>query len=439
MKIVNPYIPNIPMVGWKLGLGALSYTEAAIYWTALLTPLWWLLGVQVFLYPAVVVTLLGAGLSVDKLAKTPLPLSTWAWFAMSLAMLMTTVLAFDRANLVQVATLTVALLKGYFLIFASLALPFFQPLRSAVITRAVAWMTASYTPFLAITTALWLFNIQGDGKPLLASILPGDSAFALNLVGGEKFLGLTMPRISGYTPDPPILGTCAVLCFFICLGESNRWLRYSALLGSILGLIFSFGRTAWLAFPIAIVVYLLFRLAIIPQMVLGAAAVASFIGGLFWMRLEELFQGGTAQFNQARESGTSSSITRSKVVNRTLELWQESPWTGWGFIQHQVHLYEKAYMPATTFSTYAAVLYLHGVVGFVVFLLAMLATLWDVFEPSLRGDALAARACGSLIALYLMLGTTTLSWMAPFLWFFFVWLGTVIREATLPPLQEAVI
>jgi O-antigen ligase len=435
MKIANLQTPVVE----GLKLGALSYTEVAIYWTALLTPLWWLLGVQVFLYPAVVITLLGAGLSVDKLAKTPLPLSTWAWFAMALTMLMTTVLALDGIGLVPVATLTVALLKGYFLIFASLALPFFQPLRSAVITRAVAWMSASHILFLAITTTLWLFHIQGIDRPLLASILPGDSAFALNLAGSENFLGVTMPRISGYTPDPPVLGTYAVLCLFICLGEPNRWLRQAALIGSVLGLVFSFGRTAWLALPIALVVNLLFRLSIFPQIVLGAAAMASFIWGLFWVNAEELFQGGVTQFNQARESGASSSITRSKVVNRTLELWQESPWTGWGTIQHQVHLYENAYMPATTFSTYAAVLYLHGAVGFVVFLLAMLATLWDVYEPSLRGDALAARACGSLVALYLMLGTTTLSWMAPFLWFFFVWLGAVIREATLPPLQEAVI
>jgi O-antigen ligase len=433
MKIGNPLPPVV--TGFKLG--ALSYTETAIYWTALLTPLWWLLGVQVLLYPAVVITLLGAGFSVDKLAKTSLPLSAWAWFAMALTMLMTTVLAFDSVGFVQVATLTVAFLKGYFLIFASLVLPFFQPLRSAVITRAVAWMAAGYTLFLSITTALWLFRIPGINRPLLASIMPGDAAFALNLAGSEKFLGLTLPRISGYTPDPPILGTCAVLCIFICLGEPNRWLRQAALIGSILGLIFSFGRTAWLALPIAIAVNLLFRLAIVPQIVLGTAAMASFIWGLFGVRLGELFQGGATQFNQARESGASSSIARTKVVSRTLELWQESPWTGWGFIQHRVHLYDNAYMPVTTFSTYAAVLYLHGAVGFVVFVLAMLATLWDVYEPSIRGDALAARACGSLVALYLMFGTTTLSWMAPFLWFFFVWLGTVIREATLPPLQEA--
>jgi O-antigen ligase len=208
-------------------------------------------------------------------------------------------------------------------------------------------------------------------------------------------------------------------------------------MGSVLGLIFSFGRTAWLALPIAIAVNLLFRLAIVPQIVLGAAAMASFIGGLFTARLEELFQGGVTQFNQTRGDGVESTKVRTMVVNRTLELWQESPWTGWGFIQHKVHLYENAYMPATTFSTYSAVLYLHGAVGFVVFVLAMLATLWDVYEPSIRGDALAARACGSLVALYLMFGSTTLSWMAPFLWFFFVWLGTVIREATLPPLQKA--
>jgi len=433
MKIVNPSAPVVE----GLKLGALSYTEAAIYWTALLTPLWWLLGVQVLLYPAVVITLLAAGFSVDKLAKKPLPLSAWAWFAMSLTMLMTTVLAWDGVGFEQVARLTAVLMKGYFLIFASLALPFFQPLRSAVITRAVAWMAASYTLFLAISTALWFFNIPGINKPLLASILPGDSLSSVGIAGSTQFLGLTLPRILGYTSDPPILGTCAVLYIFICLGEPNRWLRQAALIGSVLGLIFSFGRTAWLALPIAIAVNLLFRLDIIPQILLGTAALASFIGGLFAVSLEELFQGGVTLFNQTRGDGVESTKTRTKVINRTLELWQESPWTGWGFIQHQVHLYNNAYMPATTFSTYAAVLYLHGAIGFVVFLLAMLATLWDVYEPSIRGDTLAARACASLVALYLMFGTTTLSWMAPYLWFFFVWLGTVIREATLPPLQKA--
>ncbi|HEY9708851.1 MAG TPA: hypothetical protein V6D48_11665, partial [Oculatellaceae cyanobacterium] len=208
----------------------MSFSELVIYWTIVLTPVWWLLGIQPLFYPAVIIVLLALNFDIDKLIQGSLPICVWAWLGMALVMLWTALLGINSMGFsFQVAAgAAVTFFKSYFLIFGCLALPFWKQVGIRVVTRAVAWMATGYLITTLMQLVMLALRIGGGGyKPLLARLIPGDkSSLIVQFANIQSFFGIPLPRTTLYTPDPPILGLCAVLCFFICLGETNRRLRH---------------------------------------------------------------------------------------------------------------------------------------------------------------------------------------------------------------------
>jgi len=413
----------------------LTRAEQIVYWTIVLTPVWWLLGIQPLFYPVLIAGLFLYYFDIDRIVRVPLPLCAWAWLLMSLVMLWTATLGLLEigANTQSIMAAGVNFLKSYFLIFACLTLPFWSQIRTQVVTRAIAWMSAGYLVTIAAELVLLLVSpsVTGYNSPL-ARLVPGDkSSLRIIFASHSSFLGLPIPRTVLYTPDPPILGLIAVLCFLICLGEYNGRLRQFALTGCVAALILSQSRSAILAFPLALLVGACLQSGVFRQIslwltsftFLGCAIVGTTIG--------DLMQRGSEQFEQVRAD---SSEARAIVVQKTLEAWQQSPWLGWGVIRGRALLYEDVYISLGSFSTYAAVLYLHGIVGFVALIAAMVLTLAAVYTPALQGHGAAKWAFSCLLVLYVLSNATPLSWMAVYLWFFFIWLGAVIRETRSPQL-----
>lgn len=421
MLTPHPYGPD-----QNLLLSTGSRTERIVFWTAVLTPIWWLLGIQVLLYPAVLITLLAVALTLDKLLNSSLPTCAWAWFLMACVMFVTGVIGVGEVGLsvLSIAAQAVTFFKSYFLIFACLSLPCWTSLRLRVVTQAVAWMAAGY--FLSITAVLGMLVLGIKGyTPLLAALVPGDRlSLRVSFASIQSFFGVPLPRTALYTPDPPILGACAVCCIFICLGETDRRLRHLALAGSGLALLLSFSRSAWVCLPLSLLVMAAFRSSLSRQILLWGSAAIAALSGWFQLTPAELVAQPLAVFTKARAT---SSGDRELVVRKTLEAWQESPWLGWGIIRGSVRWYTFD-IKLGSFSTYASVLYLHGLVGFIVFLGALASTLWAFCSPAVRGNVVAARAFASLVALYLLCTATPLSWMASSLWFYFVWLGAALAE-----------
>jgi len=352
---------------------------------------------------------------------------------MSIAMLWTTILGLNDMgfSLLPAAAAVATFLKSYFLIFACLALPFWSQVRTQVITRAVSWMASGYLVTIAVQITLLTLKIGGSGfLPPLARLIPGDkSSLRVDLAFPSSFFGLPIPRTVLYTPDPPILGLCAVLSFIICLRESDRRLRNLALLGCIGALLVSASRIALLLLPFALLIGVLFRSGIFRQLSLWLTSATFFLCGIFNLTIADLFQKPSEVLNKTRDNAVSSLIERELVVRKTLEAWQASPWIGWGVIRGRVNLYEDAYIGLGSFSTYSAVLYLHGIIGFTALIVAMALTLWNAYSAASRGCSNCEWAFASLIALYIACNATPLSWMAVNLWFFFIWLGTVMFEA----------
>lgn len=408
----------------------LSYAEKVIYWAIILTPLWWLLGVQVIVYPSIAAFLLIKGFTLDKLIKSDLPLCNWAWLGMSLAALWTNILGFEAIefNLMTVAATLFTLFKGYLMIFACFTLPFWHRIRLEVISRAVAIMTSSY--LITLTVQMLLLAAVPSLKPFLppfAGLLPGEKlSMMVKPAIIQPFFGIPLPRTDLYTADPPILGVCSLLCFFICLGESNRQLRRLGLLGSFAGLIISQSRLAWVCFPLTFLIIACFRTGLARQVSLWGASFISLVCTALGLSINNLFIQPLETFNSARAD---SSKDREYVISATLDAWRESPWFGWGVLGKTVSwgngLFE---LPLGTFSSYAQVLFLHGILGFLVFIMALISTLFTFWKPSVEGSASSQKAFATLIALYILCHATTLTWMAIYIWFFLIWLGAVIVE-----------
>jgi hypothetical protein len=409
-------------------LGDLSFAERVLYWTIVLTPLWWLSGLQTLLYPAILVVLLVITFDIDKLIRSSLPACVWVWLAMAVVMLWTAIIGLSEVGFgfQKTAAFIVTFFKSYFLIFVCLALPFWNQIRVRVVTRAVAWMATGYLVTIAVEMVLLLLKIGRSGFiPPLARLIPGDKlSLKVTLAEFQPFFGIPFPRTVLYTPDPPIVGVCTVLCFFICLGETDRRLRRFALAGCLIALLLSFSRLAWVAFPLALLIMACFRSPWARQGTLWGASFTSLLCGLLGLTLSQLVEKPLEIFNRARAA---SSTDRELVVRKTLEAWQESPWVGWGIIRGSVkwYVYEIA---LGSFSTYASVLYLHGIVGFIVFVAALVLTLGSFWGPAVRGNPLGKRAFASLVALYVLCNATPLTWMTVYFWFFYVWLGAILSE-----------
>lgn len=416
-------------------LGPLSRTEAIVYWTALLTPVWWILGIQTLFYAAVLFALLLPQFSLHKLMNQRLPACVWAWAAMVLIAGVTAILGLAQMGfpMGKVAASAVTLFKGYGLITAGLLLPFWVKIRLKVVTRAVTWMAAGYTLaiallFLLLFAGLWTEPIA----PLLAQLVPGDKqSLLVTPAAFQRFFGILLPRTALYMPDPPIPGVCGTLAFFICWGESNQRLRILGWLGCLAALLVSQSRLAWIVFPLVLMIALCFRYFPARQTSLWGAAFVNSLCAVLGISVADLTGQAKAVFTSARAE---SSSDRELVVSKTIEAWLEKPLLGWGLPRDSVRWYIYDVVLGS-FSTYASVLYLHGIVGFAVFLMALATSLAAFLPGAWRGDPYCQRAFAAMFALCALIEGLPLSWMCCYAWFFFVWMGAVLVERSPLPLR----
>jgi O-Antigen ligase len=409
-----------------------SFTERVVFWVTVLAPVWWLAGIQPLLYPLLVLFLFLKNFSFDKLSRIAVPISVWSWLLMSFVMAWTAGLGLaDMGFPIQpIGAAIVTFLKSYFMIFAGMILPFWCQMRLHVITRAVSWLAAGFLVAIPVQILMLYSGINRALRldegiiPPLAQAIPGSQSLKVVFANIEPFFGINMPRTVLYTADPPILGTCSILMFIICLGETNPRLRRLALAGSLLGLLISFSRLSWLCFPLALLIVIIFRSHFAREKSLLAASALSFVCGLIGVTLIDLVKNSMDTFTSARAV---SSADRALVISKTIEAWQRSPWLGWGVIRDSVkwHIYDVA---LGSFSSYPAVLYLHGIVGMVFFVMALSLTFAQYWQDALRGNALCQRAIASLVVLYILFNGTPLTWMSVYFWFYFFWLGGIIVE-----------
>lgn len=409
-------------------LGELSHAEWIIYWAIVLTPLWWLLGIQTLLFMLIPLYLFIRGFDLDRVLSQRLPISIWAWMLVCIITISLALISLANLGLPtgKIISTFVTFFKGYFLIFACLITPFWHRVRLKVINRAVCWVAFSYLITLTIQVICLLGNIWREPiAPPLAKLIPGDKmSLLVKPAVWQKFFGILLPRTCLYTADPPIPAICGLLFYFICRGEENPRLRSMGVAGSVVALIVSQSRLAWVCFPLTMLVSSIFQHFFARQLSLWGMTGVSSLSAILGMTIKDMLSAPMEVFTSARAE---SSADRARVVGATLKAWQQFPWFGWGVPQGSVkwHIYE---LELGSFSTYAAMLYLQGYFGFTFFLLALLATLWDCGTAGIKGSIEGARAVGALCGLYFLMESLPITWVAVYFWVFFVWLGAIYVE-----------
>ncbi len=410
-------------------LGELSHAEWVVYWSIVLIPLWWLLGIQTLLFTLLPTYLLIRGFSLDRLISQRLPLCIWAWLVWCITVFTLAMLALADMGLPmgKVLSTLITFLKGYFLIFACLLIPFWHRIRMKVLVRAVCWMAFSYVITVGIQViCLYGHLMKAPISPPLAKLIPGDKlSLLIKPAVFQKFFGLTLPRTSIYMADPPIPGVCGILCYFICRNEENPRLRFLGVFGSVTALIVSQSRLAWVCYPGAILVVSVFWQYIARQTALWSMTGISFASAMLGMTIKEMINKPMEVFTNARAE---SSADRALVVGKTLEAWQKSPWFGWGITRGSVkwYIYDIA---LGSFSTYASVLYHQGIFGFSIFIFTLGVTVWDFTALALQKNLAATRGLAASLALFLLLEGLPMTWISVYFWYFYLWLGIILADA----------
>ncbi len=411
-------------------LGELSHAEWVIYWSIVLTPLWWLLGIQTLLFMLIPIYLFIRGFNLDRILSQKLPVTIWAWMLVCMVTISLALISLANLGLPsgKIVSSLVTFLKGYFLIFACLITPFWHRVRLKVINRAVCWVAFSYLITLSIQVFCLLAHVWKDPiAPPLAKLIPGDKmSLLIKPAVWQKFFGILLPRTCLYMADPPIPAICGLLFYFICRGEENKRLRIMGVTGSIVALIVSQSRLAWVCYPLTVLVSAIFQHFFARQLSLWGMTGVSSLSALLGMTIKDMISAPMEVFTSARAE---SSADRARVVGATLKAWQEQPWFGWGVPQGSVKWYIYD-IELGSFSTYAAMLYLQGYFGFGFFLLALGATLWDCGMAGIRGSVEGARAVGALLGLYFLMESLPITWVAVYFWVFFVWIGAIAAETT---------
>lgn len=139
---------------------------------------------------------------------------------------------------------------------------------------------------------------------------------------------------------------------------------------------------------IALITNASFKSFLVRQVYLWFIAAIALVCGLWEWTFSDLVSKPLEIFNQARPA---SSTDREFVISQTLTAWKESPWFGWGIVQGTANWYTYE-IELGSFSTYAGVLYLHGIFGLIFLIIALATTLVSFWNFALEGNQLCQKA-----------------------------------------------
>lgn len=346
-----------------------NFEERLVWYYLLGTYLWYFLGAQYVLAPALAwfLTLYLCKKLWDQTENTPseekitIPVSIWVWIISMLILEVTIVVSHIDFNL-ETSRIFVSTFNWgrHHALMALFPLIGCLNIRPQIIYRAICIVVLQSLVF--ITIAYVAFTLKILPNALYASPL---------IVAGNGFLPYYIqlylveytgvPRLSLFAPWPPALGLVANIYFLLACQELNRNWRWIGMFGSVAMIVVSVARAAWLCLP----VNLLFTLLLInfsKPVVQITTGLVSFFTGIFASQLINLLETFRDDFDSLRPE---SSKVRGFLGDIGIYRWlNEAPIWGHGIPDSPgPKLVER--MPVGTHSTWVGSLFTSGVIGFI--------------------------------------------------------------------------
>jgi hypothetical protein len=383
---------NLPeQVVW----GAIAYTYL-IWLTGGLYVVGALLGWVLLLF--LLIKLLAQDEATPEADRLSISFGIWIWIIGMLAMLVALIMGHLDYNLEtgQLIKSSIGWMKGW----AGLAL---YPLagclniRPQIIYRAVCvvgFCTLIITPILLVAPTLHLPQILYV-SPLKAVGGPGNEFFDVPLYEVDGSTGELRWRL--FTPWGPALGFVGNVYFMLALQEKNKAWRWRGMAGAVLMCFICKSRLAQLC-----IVLVPLSTAIVSgfsrPLILIAMGVVSCLTGMFSSILLTAIDRYWENFKAARASSTRVRMALQRIA---LERWQrEAPLWGHGIVEDGPHLVER--MPIGSHHTWAGLLFVKGIVGFLGLAIPMGWSLMELWLKSLDPRRSTAKVGLSIVMILLL-------------------------------------
>lgn len=354
-------------------------------------PLWWLLGIEQFVWPLVGMIAIAVHGRIS-FAKEVKYLTLFVLLQLLSALFITEsyrYLTFARAWTANVGAL-------FFFALLISAIRSIQDVRFLVRSITISMIFAGIAGLLAIG-GVWRDPIMS----LLGSVLPesiGETTYGQRLVyrtlgasGYFIFLGNYF-RISSFWLYATTYATTIVAIFPLVIWAIRydqrmyKWLHIIAALFLLVNLIFTTGRSAILGFTLGLLFFLLRRNISKAGLAKAIALVVSVfllvVGSVAILTLQDTPEYGSLEWADNADNkvvslllmarGKGSFIDRIKIYHSTITDFWRRPILGWGTERDISGLP----YPAGSHSYYLGVLYRYGLVGF----LALLIVVWSCWK-----------------------------------------------------------
>lgn len=304
-------------------------------------------------------------------------------------------------------------------IFAIFPLAGHLRIRPQIIYRAICILCLQGIVGLVLGTLLTLIHF-----PEITYVSP------LQVSGGdiEHYRVIVIQTVIGerlqlFAPWSTALGMAANIYFLFACQETNKTWRWIGIIGSIMMIIFSVSRLAIVCLPFVLVSVWFLTNFMRPWVQLASSAI-SFISGLVAVNIIDGLEWLKQAVNSIRKDSSSSSRTRDLIYAMTLDKWRnEAP--VWG---HALNAEEGpgalAHMPIGSHQTWYGLLYTHGLVGFVPFLLVVAGSLIDLLIKA-QQDSEAKLALSILIVILMSSFTDNIQLFAYMYWAGLLMIGIV--------------
>ncbi|MBD2355781.1 O-antigen ligase domain-containing protein [Tolypothrix sp. FACHB-123] len=239
-------------------------------------------------------------------------------------------------------------------------------IRPQVVYRAVCivgFHTLLITPFLLLTPSLHLPQILYV-SPLKAVGGPGNEFFDVPLYEIDGSTGDLRWRL--FTPWGPALGFVGNVNFMLALQEKDKKWRWFGLIGSVLMCLVCKSRLAQVCIVIIPLLTKILSSLNRPQILIGLGFV-SYLGGIFSPSIIMAVNNFWENFKAARAGSTRVRMALKRIA---VERWKaEAPIWGHGVVEDGPHIVE--HMPIGSHHTWAGVLFVKGIVGFMALAIPM--------------------------------------------------------------------
>jgi hypothetical protein len=408
-----------------------NFPERVIWYSIVGTYGFYLIGGLYILAPAIAWILLfylGKKLweqteSTPSLEKIAIPWTVWLWIVGMLVEELALIIGHLDFNLgtAMLVKSSIGWAKGWALL-AIFPLIGCLPIRPQLIYRAVCIVGLQTLILLPIFILAYILHLPSQLYISPLQIVGGPGPEFFNVLLYEIDLDGT-PRWRLFTPWAPALGLVANIYFVLALQEKNNKWRWFGILVSLIMSLISKSRLALLSLPV--VLFISWCLSNLTQpIVLISIGFTSFLVSMFASPIFNLVNEFWGKIKGARASSTR---VRAALWRIAFERWHEAPIWGHGIVERGPHLVE--YVVIGSHSTWASLLFVKGVIGFIAFIIPLLFSFLYLLFNAQKSQT-ARVSLSILLILFFSSFGENLEMLAYLFWPGLIIMGIAFKEKT---------